>query len=119
MPRQFAPGETLIAEGDPVKSLYVLRSGAVEIVRGGATVAVVDEPRSLLGEMSLLLNRPASASVRARTDVVVDEVPDAQHRLERDPEFAGRLARLLAQRVETITGHLAEFELGTRWPHNL
>jgi CRP-like cAMP-binding protein len=107
-PRQLGPGETLIAEGDEVVSLYELRSGSVEIVRSGATVAVVAEPGALFGEMSLLLDRPASASVRARTTAEVVEVHDARRRLEQDPEFAVLLARLLARRVDTMTGYLAD-----------
>jgi len=69
---------------------------------------MVDEPGSLLGEMSLLLDRPASASVRTRTETVVVEVDDPRTRLETDPEFAGRLARLLAHRVDIMTGYLAD-----------
>jgi CRP-like cAMP-binding protein len=107
-PRQLAPGETLIGEGDEVVNLYELRSGTVDIVRGGATVATVGEPGALFGEMSLLLDRPASASVRARTEAVVVEIDDARRRLASDPDFAVLLARLLARRVDTMTGYLAD-----------
>ena len=98
----------MIAEGDEVVSLYELRSGSVEILRGGATVAVVAEPGALFGEMSLLLDRPASASVRARTEAEVVEVHDARARLASDPEFAILIARVLARRVDTMTGYLAD-----------
>jgi CRP-like cAMP-binding protein len=107
-PRHLEPGETLIGEGDEIVSLYELRSGTVEIVRGGATVATVAEPGAMFGEMSLLLDRPASASVRARTETVVVEVDDARSRLATDPDFAVVLARLLARRVDTMTGYLAD-----------
>jgi CRP-like cAMP-binding protein len=107
-PRELRPGETLIGEGDEIVSLYELRSGTVEIVRGGATVATVAEPGALFGEMSLLLDRPASASVRARTETVVVEIDDARYRLATDPDFAVVLARLLARRVDTMTGYLAD-----------
>lgn len=107
-PRQLAPGETLIAEGDEIVNLYELRSGTVEIVRGGATVAIVAEPGALFGEMSLLLERPASASVRARTETEVVEVDDARNRLTSEPGFAVMLAQLLARRVDTMTGYLAD-----------
>jgi CRP-like cAMP-binding protein len=107
-PRRLAPGETLIAEGDVVVSLYELRSGTVEIVRGGTLVAVIAEPGVMFGELSLLLDRPASASVRARSEAVVVEVDDARGRLARDPDFAVMLARLLARRVDTKTGYLAD-----------
>ena len=107
-PRQLEPGETLIAEGDEIVNLYELRSGTVEVVRGGATVAIVADPGALFGEMSLLLDRPASASVRARTETVVVEVDDARNRLASEPGFAVMLAQLLARRVDTMTGYLAD-----------
>lgn len=107
-PRHLAPGEVLIAEGDAVVNLYELQEGTVEVVRGGATVAVVGEPGAMFGELSLLLDRPASASVRARTGAVVVEVDDARGRLATDPAFAVELARLLARRVDTMTGYLAD-----------
>ena len=106
--RDLAPGELLIEEGDVAVSLYELRSGTLEVVRGDVTVAVVGEAGALFGELSLLLDRPASASVRARTDAVVIEVDDARQRLADDPGFAVDLARLLARRVDTMTGYLAD-----------
>jgi CRP-like cAMP-binding protein len=106
--RALRAGETLISEGDGVTTLFELREGAVEIVRSGVTVAVVAEPGALLGELSLLLDRPATASVRAQTDVLVVEVDDARERVTTDPAFALDLARLLARRVDTMTGYLAD-----------
>jgi CRP/FNR family transcriptional regulator, cyclic AMP receptor protein len=106
--RHLEPGETLIAEGDERVGLYELRSGAVDVVRGGVTVATVAEPGALFGEMSLLLDRPASASVRARTETVVVEIDDARNRLTSDPDFVVVLARLLARRVDTMTAYLAD-----------
>jgi CRP-like cAMP-binding protein len=106
--RTLQPGETLITEGDAVVSLYELRSGALEILRGATMVRVVAEPGALLGEVSLLLDQPASASVRARTEAVVVEVENARERLATDPDFTVALARLLARRLDTLTVYLAD-----------
>jgi CRP-like cAMP-binding protein len=106
--RSLEPGEMLIAEGDAVVTMFELRAGSLEVLRGGTTVAVVAQPGALVCELSLLLDRPASASVRARTNATVVEVEDARERLLSDPEFAVTLARLLARRVDTMTGYLAD-----------
>jgi CRP/FNR family cyclic AMP-dependent transcriptional regulator len=106
--RAFAAGDTLIEEGAGVVALYELRSGTVEVVRAGVTVAVVSEPGALFGELSLLLDRPASAAVRARSDVSVEEIEDARARLADDPELMARLAQLLARRLDLMTGYLAD-----------
>jgi CRP-like cAMP-binding protein len=58
--------------------------------------------------VSLLLDRPATATVRARTEAVVVEVENARERLVSDPEFTVALARLLAHRLDTLTGYLAD-----------
>jgi CRP/FNR family cyclic AMP-dependent transcriptional regulator len=106
--RALEPGETLISEGNAVDSLYELRSGSLEILRGTTLVRVVAEPGAWLGEVSLLLDQPASATVRARTEAVVVEVEDARERLASDPDFTVELARLLARRLDTLTGYLAD-----------
>lgn len=106
--RTLEAGETLIAEGDALDALYELRSGTLEVLRGVSLVRVVAEPGALLGEVSLLLDQPASASVRARTDAVVVEVENARERLATDPAFTVALARLLARRLDTLTRYLAD-----------
>ena len=106
--RQLGAGEALIAEGDPGRAVYELRSGTLDVVRGGVLVARVADAGALFGEMSVLLDRPASASVVARTPAVVVEVPDAAARLTSDPAFALRIARLLAHRLDTVNGYLAD-----------
>src|SRR5689334_8870029 len=99
--RVLAAGETLIAEGNTSASVYELRAGTLEVVRSDVTIAVVSDPGALFGELSLLLDRPASASVRARTDATVVEIADARARLDDDPAFVATLARLLARRLDT------------------
>ncbi|MEY2451876.1 MAG: family transcriptional regulator, cyclic receptor protein [Acidimicrobiaceae bacterium] len=106
--RALEPGETLIAQGDALDTLYELRSGTLEILSGSTLVRVEAEPGALLGEMSLLLDQPASATVRARTEAVVVEVANARERLASDPDFTMALARLLARRLDSLTGYLAD-----------
>jgi CRP-like cAMP-binding protein len=106
--RRLAAGETLIAAGDPSVALYELREGTLEVARGDTVIAVVSDPGAMFGELSLLLDRPASASVRARTDAVVVEVVGARERLANDAEFVTSLARLLARRLDTMNGYLAD-----------
>ena len=60
------PGAVLFSEGDRDGALYVLVSGEVEILKGDFQVNSVSEPGALFGEMSILLNIPHMATVRAR-----------------------------------------------------
>src|SRR6185369_10843606 len=77
-PTDFAAGATLIAEGSSTAKLYVLSSGSLEVLRGEMSVATIDEPGAIVGEMAALLGRPASASVRARTPVTVYAIDDPE-----------------------------------------
>ena len=52
---RFAAGSVLIAEGPAVGHLYVLISGAVEVLRGETQISTTTEPGAIYGEMSALL----------------------------------------------------------------
>ena len=106
-PTDFAAGATLIAEGKPAK-LYVLSSGSLEVLRGDMSVALLDEPGAIVGEMSALLGRPASASVRARTPVTAYAIDDPEKFFEKSPAVLLEIARTLARRLDATTAHLAD-----------
>ena len=63
----FAPGAVLIDEGAQEGKLFVLVEGQVEVMRKHTQVSYIDEPGSLFGEMSVLLDMPSTATVKALT----------------------------------------------------
>lgn len=64
--RAFAEGEVVIAEGKKGDGLYVLLSGALVVSVGPERRVVATlGPGEIVGEMSLLDDRPTSAEVRA------------------------------------------------------
>ncbi len=72
---RFPAGATLIAQGDTLGDIYVIRSGTADVYfpdRDGVEVCINHAgPGDTLGEMAFFTGQPASASVRARTDVEV------------------------------------------------
>ena len=68
----------------------------------------VFEPGAIVGEMSALLGRPASASVRARTPVTVYAIDDPEKFFEKSPAVLLEIARTLARRLDATTAHLAD-----------
>lgn len=105
-----AAGAVLLAEGTKSGRVYVLEEGTLEVARGETQVALVSERGSIFGEMSLLLDSPHTASVRAATPVVVYEFSDGAAFLKSDPETTLVIARLLAQRLQAATTYLVDLK---------
>jgi CRP/FNR family cyclic AMP-dependent transcriptional regulator len=106
--RTIEAGGTIIEQGSPGGAVLVLADGTVAIERDGARLAVIDTPGALLGEMSTVLDRPSSASVRAVTDVTLLEAADGAAFLRDHPEVLLEVARTLATRLDNLTGHLVD-----------
>src|SRR5438046_3212178 len=73
--RSYAPGEILFHEGDIGRALFILESGRVEISRAtaerGSSQLAILNPGDYFGEMSLLDERPRSATAAAMDAVKV------------------------------------------------
>ena len=111
VPRQdFAPGTVLLTEGETSGRLYVLAEGTVEVLRGDTPVAVIAGAGSIFGEMSVLLNRAHTATVRATTPVGAFVFDDAESFLKSHPEIAFFLGRLLAERLNAATTYLVDLK---------
>ncbi|MBN9317629.1 MAG: cyclic nucleotide-binding domain-containing protein [Devosia sp.] len=107
----FPAGSELITQGrNAGGSLLVLKEGEVEVIRDGRFVSTIRQPGAIFGEMSVLLERPHSASVSAVTDVQLYVIEDALKVLEAHPAWLLQIARLLAQRVNATTAQLVELK---------
>jgi CRP/FNR family transcriptional regulator, cyclic AMP receptor protein len=106
--RSVSAGTLILHEGGTTGHLYVLIEGRLEVVKGDTVVAIVTEPGAVLGEMSVLLDQPHTATVRAASDSAVYEIGDAASFLRDQPEVALLIARLLAQRLNVATTYLAD-----------
>jgi CRP/FNR family transcriptional regulator, cyclic AMP receptor protein len=67
---EVAAGEQLLREGDPARSMFVVRNGEIEIFKHGKTGAeqhlAILSSGDCLGEMALIDIQPRSATARAR-----------------------------------------------------
>ena len=106
----FAPGEVLLAEGGKSGILYILLTGDVEILKGNFQVSTVSEPGAIVGEISVLLDMPHTATVKALTPCQAYMVENASVFLQSHIDIAYQLARLLAQRLSGVTAYLADLK---------
>lgn len=71
VPMAVEPGTDVLREGGRGQGLLVLLEGVAEVIKhdaeGGDVVISIVEAPSVVGELSLLTERPNSATVRART----------------------------------------------------
>ncbi len=106
--RTFSTGEVLVAQGNPFGSIVILVEGSVSIDRDGVALAVLDTPGAVLGEMSTVLGRPSTATVRALSDCTVLQADDGAAFLLERPDVLLEVARALATRLDNLTGHLTD-----------
>ena len=106
--REVPAGALILHEGGKTGHLFVLLEGRLEVVKGDSVVAVITEPGAVLGEMSVLLDQPHTATVRAASGSVVYEFDDAASFLRDQPAVALLIAQLLAQRLNVATTYLAD-----------
>ncbi|MEP7240163.1 MAG: cyclic nucleotide-binding domain-containing protein [Devosia sp.] len=106
----IASGTVLIREGGTDHKLFVLIEGQVEVLREETQVSYVDEPGSLFGEMSSLLDMPYTASVKALSDVKAYVIEEPLKFLSSNPHIALEVAGLLARRLYYTTSYLVDLQ---------
>jgi CRP/FNR family transcriptional regulator, cyclic AMP receptor protein len=100
----FAEGEWIVRQGEPQSAVYV-------IVEGEVGVIIDDEERRVLsrgsffGEVSVLLDEPASASILTRTPLRCLVVPGDEFEafLVSHPQIAYRILKAEARRLKTAS----------------
>jgi serine/threonine protein kinase len=104
-PREFAPGERIIARGEPGDAMYLIRAGEVRIPildASGAEKMVAKLSRGqFFGEMSLMTGDPRAADVYAIGPVSALVIyKDAFNEIVRStPSLARFLTQILADRL--------------------
>jgi twitching motility protein PilT len=105
----FDPGEVIVRQGEPSDSFYIVIDGqaAVTVKKGdGEAVEIGEIPLpSSVGEVSLLLNEPRTASVTAKSRVQAlkfsNKAFDAM--FQKIPQFGAALASGLAHRLNQLS----------------
>ncbi len=108
--RDFAAGETVIAEDDTSGLLHILVAGAVEVTKDGVAVTRTNEPGAVFGDLSALLGVPHTAEVRALEPSRFRVVAEPVAFLEANPAVALHLCRLLARRLDGVNRYLVDLK---------
>ena len=89
-----------------ISSLFVLVQGEIVVERDGEEIATVRAPGSIFGEVATLLDRPAVISARTTVDSEFLVAEDGAAYLADRPDVAIVIARVLASRLDTLSGYL-------------
>ena len=100
----FKAGDVIFREGDPAIELFVVKSGAVEILIRDRLIGTLGE-RSIFGEMALVDGRPRSATALAQTDTELIPLREKGFSLlvAYQPNFALSLLRVSVKHVRATT----------------
>ena len=109
-PRDVDVGYTILSEGSTTNSLCVLLEGVLEVHRNEVTVALITERGAILGEMSILLGEPHTASVRSLAPSRLYLIENAHEFLMSRPRLLFPIARLLARRLQDSTSYLVDLK---------
>lgn len=105
-PRRLDAGEKLFHQGDPVRSLFLVSSGAVRLVRYGAAGDAVVLQQARAGEIvaeASVFTAEYHCGAECLSEVAAHAVPVVRFRdqLRSDPAFAEQWMIYLARSVQT------------------
>ena len=112
--RRFEPGQRLVVQGEEPEGLYLLASGAVEVVtrdEDGERLRLAGlGPGEVVGEISLVLRRPATADVVAVAPTVALRLAREAFReaIAAHPRLLNELYELATKREEETRSVLAQ-----------
>jgi CRP-like cAMP-binding protein len=119
--RQYESGEVILREGDIGETAYTIDHGQVEVTKqmdGRAVHLAYIGAGDVFGEMSMIDDRPRSATITAVEPTVVLEV----HRegfydgLQSHPEVALNLLKVIFERLREAHATILQLQRGIRLP---
>jgi glucose-6-phosphate 1-dehydrogenase len=98
----FEGGETIIREGDAANELYLISRGEVEVRDRAGKVVRTLKDGDFFGEVGLLMSKPRTATVVAKTqvDAYVLKRPDFSRILRDHPQFAETMTKVAKERYD-------------------
>jgi len=105
----YQAGETVLPAASTTGRLLILRQGAVTVGKDGVEIARVTEPGAVFGELSVLLDQPHAAEVRA-LEASQFYVADGATLLRVDPIAVLYVATVLARRLDGANQALIELK---------
>ena len=97
---EFSPPSTIVREGQPAESFFLVERGTAKVLVDGEEKGTLG-PGGYFGEIALIDGRPRSATVEAITQVSLIELPSAAflRLVESDPSVGRAISTELLRRL--------------------
>lgn len=96
--RTFEKGAVLLRQGYTDHVVYILEWGAVEVLKDDVQLALINQPGSIFGDLSALLEIAHTATVRVTERSGFRVIPQAHIAFRSSPRLALFIAQQLARR---------------------
>jgi CRP-like cAMP-binding protein len=99
-PQQVSRGDLIIKKGDIGRELYLVARGEVAVLDDVGKVIKVLKDGDVFGEIGVLMSKPRTADVRAKTscDLFVLDKTDFSRILRDNPRFASAIQQVAKER---------------------
>ena len=105
--KAYEPGDIILNEGEASCGFCILKSGTLEVIKGGKVITELGVPGTIFGEMSDILGQPRVSDVKAKNEALVIHIEKSIDDLVvEDPTIAKKLIFTPAKRLEQTTGML-------------
>jgi len=105
--KAFMKDEIIVKEGDKSKEFFILVEGKVGVFKGDKKLTEFDKEGTILGELSMILNKPRTASMKALSPVNVLVIEgELDEIIRRYPEYSKKLIHSLAERLAEASRQL-------------
>ncbi len=107
-------GQIILKQGEIGHGLYILQSGALEILKDDVLLSVIIHPGTFFGEMADFLGKPRSCSVKAKkaSKILCIQNDDMKEMIRANPDVGMRIIKTLAGRLERTTHKLVDSKGG-------
>jgi CRP/FNR family cyclic AMP-dependent transcriptional regulator len=102
-------GHEIVREGERSGAIWILLSGELRVRRGTTVIDWIDRPGAVIGEMALLLDTVATASVEATEPTRLRHAANGEEFLA-DPMVTRLVAVGLADRLNLVTTYLVDVQ---------
>lgn len=100
----YKKGDIIIREGEKAREILTLVSGKVGVFSNGYKLTEISEQGKILGELSVILNRPRTASLIALEDTTILTLARTVDELiQKYPDLIKKILYDMAERLADLT----------------